>query len=91
VAADVPEAAVPPVAAAVAELAAEPAGELLAAPPQPARASPAASTAAAVAVTGNFAAGSGMVFCMSSPFQVHGVGAWNISRSAVRGQFHPVL
>jgi hypothetical protein len=43
VAADVPEAAVPPVAAAVAELVAEPAGELLAAPPQPARASPAAA------------------------------------------------
>jgi hypothetical protein len=58
VAADVPEAAVPPVAAAVAELVAEPAGELLAAPPQPARASPAAR---------------------------------NISRSAVRGQFHAVL
>jgi hypothetical protein len=67
VAADVLEAAVPPVAAAVAELVAEPAGELLAAPPQPARASAAASIAAALAVTGNFATGSGMVFCMSFP------------------------
>ena len=50
--------ALPRVAAAVAELAAEPPGELLAALLHPARASPAASAAAAVAATGSLAAGS---------------------------------